>query len=85
MEIYTASQFRRKFKKLPEEVKRCAKEREVIFRDDPFNPKLETHKLHGKYSKFWAFSITNRYRIMFDFLPDGSVAFVDVDTHDMYR
>lgn len=85
MEIYTASQFRRKFKKLPEEVKRRAKEREEIFRDDQFHPKLETHKLHGKYSRFWAFSITNAYRIMFEFLPDGSAAFIDVDTHDMYR
>ena len=85
MEIYTASQFRRKFKKLPDEIKRRAREREGIFRLDPFNVKLETHKLHGKYSRFWAFSITNTHRIMFEFLRDGAVAFVDIDTHNIYR
>jgi len=85
MEIYTASLFRRKFKKLPGEIKRRALEREEIFRLDPFSAKLETHKLHDKYSRFWAFSITNTHRIMFEFLRDGAVAFVDIDTHNIYR
>ncbi len=85
MEILTTSGFRRKFKKLGKEIKTAAIERELLFRDNPFDPKLKTHKLHGKYRRYWAFSVTNTYRIMFDFITEHSVAFIDIDTHDLYR
>ncbi len=56
-----------------------------MFRENPFNPKLETHKLHGKYRRYWAFSVTNIYRIMFEFLGGGEIVFIDIDTHNIYR
>lgn len=85
MQIFTTSLFRRKFKKLPDTIKRQAGQKEKIFRADPFDPKLQTHKLRGPYARFWAFSVTRTYRIMFEFFKKDSVAFVDIDTHDMYR
>lgn len=85
MEIFTTSLFRSRFKKLSPEIKEKAKEREDIFRNNPFNPKLDTHKLHGKYRRYWAFSITNIYRIMFEFLGNNNVVFIDVDTHNIYK
>ena len=85
MEIVTTSLFRRKFKKLSLEVKQRAFEREKIFCANPFDKRLETHKLHGKYRRFFAFSITNSYRIMFDFLGRKKAVFIDIDTHNIYR
>lgn len=85
MEIFTTSAFRRKFKKLDSRIQRVAIEKEKIFRNDPFNDQLKTHKLHGKYKHFWAFSVTTVYRIMFDFIEDNRVAYIDIDTHAMYR
>ncbi len=85
MEIFTTSLFLRKFKKLPSEIKQEAIKKEKTFRGNPFDPKLRTHKLHGAYARFWAFSVTNTHRIMFEFLKDNKAVFVDIDTHDIYR
>ena len=59
-------------------------EREAIFRENIFDPKLKTHKLSGHLKAFWAFSITESYRIMFAIENDGVISFVDVDDHDIY-
>ncbi|MDO8521154.1 MAG: type II toxin-antitoxin system mRNA interferase toxin, RelE/StbE family [bacterium] len=85
MEIFTTSLFRRKFKKLSPAIKREAEKKEEIFRSNPFDGKLRTHKLHGAYARFWAFSVTNTYRIMFEFSKESKVTFVDIDTHELYR
>ena len=59
--------------------------REKLFRADCFHPSLDTHKLSGKLKGFWSFSITRKYRVMFQFLSAHEVYFVDVDDHDLYR
>ena len=53
-----------------------------LFIDDPFNPKLRTHKLSGKLSGQWAASIDDEYRIVFEFLTKNSVLLIDFGTHD---
>ena len=65
MNIYLTSKFKKAYKRLPKEIKEKAKIKEKIFRENPFNPILETHRLHGKYKNYWAFSIDKSYRIMF--------------------
>jgi len=49
------------------------------------DPRLKTHALTGKLKGYFAFSITLRYRILFIFEPDGSVTFIGVGTHTIYR
>lgn len=85
MVIRTASKFRKSYKKLPQFVKEKALERENIFRDDPFDSRLDTHKLHGKYRNYWAFSVVGQYRIMFVFSGKNLVDFVNVGTHEIYK
>ena len=84
-EIRTSPKFERQYRKLPRGVKAAAQAKEIIFRADPFDPRLDTHKLHGKEREAWAFSVTNKYRIKFLFLPGGSVLFLEIGTHDIYR
>lgn len=86
MEIVYSSKFAREYKKLPQNVKAVAEECEVIFRKNPFNPKLKTHKLKGKLSGFLSFSIGYSYRIIFEFSPGKqTVYFHTVGNHDIYR
>ncbi len=75
MKIIYSTQFARKYKKLPKEVKAAAEKAEVLFRKNPFNPELETHKLHGRLSLFWAFSINSDYRIIFEFGGDRDMVY----------
>ncbi|MBI2888419.1 MAG: type II toxin-antitoxin system mRNA interferase toxin, RelE/StbE family [Candidatus Liptonbacteria bacterium] len=76
--------FERAYKKLPKVVKEAAKEKERFFRENAFDSRLHTHKLHGKDKGAWAFSINNAYRIKFVFLNGASALFLDVGTHGIY-
>jgi len=57
MKIIYSSKFAKEYRKLPSSVKTIAEEHEVIFRRNPRNPKLKTHKLKGRLKKFLSFSI----------------------------
>lgn len=85
MEIFTSPLFEKHYAKLLKRIKEKAKQRELVFRDNPFHPSLETHKLHGKDADAWAFSIDRKYRIKFLFLGADNVLFLDIGTHDIYR
>ena len=86
MEIIYSSKFAREYKKLPENIKNIAEEQEILFRKDPFDPKLKTHTLKGKLRGFWSFSIGYKYRIIFEFVNNKTVAhFHSVGNHDIYE
>lgn len=82
MEIRTTPRFDRSYKKLPPEIKNKAKLREAIFRINPFDFRLATHKLHGKRKDEWAYSVDYSYRIVFIFLDEGTILYLDIGTHD---
>lgn len=84
-EIRTSPQFEKQYKKLPKRIKELAKERELIFRANLFDPRLETHKLHGREKDIWSFSINRSYRIKFIFLGRNKVLFLEVGTHNIYK
>lgn len=77
--------FERHYKKLSKNTKGRAREREKIFRENPFHPILKTHKLSGKEKEVWAFWINYSYRIKFIFLSDKDVLFLDIGTHEIYK
>ena len=86
MEIIYSSKFAREYKKLPKDVKTLAEEQEIIFRKDPFDSRLKTHKLKGKLGGFLSFSIGYKYRIIFEFAKDRkTVYFHTVGDHDIYQ
>lgn len=86
MKIIYGSKFAREYKKLPSNIKCFAEEQEIMFREDPFNPKLKTHKLKGRLIGFLSFSIGYKYRIIFEFSKDKDTAyFHSVGDHDIYQ
>lgn len=84
MKIFYLPKFRREYKKLPGKIKDLAEEREMIFRHNPFDPRLKTHKLSGPLKDFWSFYLDYRYRIIFDFIDENTVRFYSVGDHDIY-
>ncbi len=85
MDIEYSPTFKKQFKKLPREVQLRAVACEKIFRINPFDPRLKTHKLHGSMKEYWAFSISYNYRIGFTFLTGKLVHFHAVGSHDIYK
>lgn len=85
MKIYYSSKFEREYKKLPIKVKDLAEKKEKVFRLDPFDSSLKTHKLTGKLKDFWSFSIDESNRIIFEFAEKNIVWFHAVGSHEIYK
>ena len=77
--------FIKKFKKIPKTIQVIAMRKEDLFKKDPHDPTLQTHKLRGSLEGYWAFSINRSYRIMCEFKENNSVTFLYIGTHEIYR
>jgi len=84
MEILAKPKCTRQLKKLPGTIQEMAFEKSAIFCQDPFDPRLKTHKLHGKIEGYWALSIDHRTRAIFEFLDKNTAIFHSIGTHDIY-
>jgi len=85
MKIYYSNKFEKEYKRLPKKIKDLAEAKEKIFRKNPFDPKLKSHKLTGKLQEFWSFSINYQYRIIFEMVNKKEAWFHSVGTHEIYR
>ena len=56
-------------------------ERVELFKSNPFDPKLRTHKLSGKLKDLWSFSIEYDLRVIFSFADQERIIFVDIGSH----
>lgn len=84
MKILYSPQFSNKYSQLPGAIKEKAERKEKIFRNNPFDIRLKTHKLHGRMEEFWAFSIDIRYRIVFKFESNSNIKFYTIGDHSIY-
>lgn len=84
MKIYYSRKFAKEYRRLPKKIKLAAERKENIFRNDPFDPQLKTHKLTGKLKDSWSFSIDYHYRIIFEFKDENTIWFHSVGTHGIY-
>ena len=85
MEIYYSSKFEKEYKRLPLKVKLIAEKKERLFRKNPKEKSLKTHKLTGKLKQYYAFSVDYQYRIIFEFVSKNEVWFLSVGTHEIYK
>ena len=58
------------------------KQKPDIFQNNPFEKSLRTHKLSGRLSDLWSFSVEYDVRVVFYFADENKVIFVDIGTHD---
>ncbi|MDA2922708.1 type II toxin-antitoxin system mRNA interferase toxin, RelE/StbE family [Patescibacteria group bacterium AH-259-L07] len=85
MKILYLPKFAKQYRRLPIRIKDLAEEKENIFRKNPNDPRLKTHKLHGRLRSFWAFSVNYEYRIIFDLADKNTVRFYSIGLHDIYE
>lgn len=85
MIIRLSSKFVKNYRKLSNEIKKQAKDKEIVFRENPFDIRLRTHKLVGKEKECWAFSINYSYRIKFIFVTKREAIFLDIGPHSIYK
>jgi len=84
VEIAFSSSFRRAFKKSVAghaSLEARFWERVELFKHNPFEPKIMTHKLSGKLKDLWSFSVEYDVRVIFSFAGQDKVVFVDVGSH----
>jgi mRNA-degrading endonuclease YafQ of YafQ-DinJ toxin-antitoxin module len=83
-----AKSFRRALCKLPAPQKKSAKEAFRIFQQDPFDPRLRTHKIHkltAAYGKtIYSVCIEGDLRAVF-YIEGDTVWSVDIGSHAIYR
>jgi mRNA-degrading endonuclease RelE of RelBE toxin-antitoxin system len=78
-------EFFRKLKKLDPQLKEISFKKIELFRDRSNHKGLEVHKLHGKYTGFWGFSIDRKNRIMFEWISNDEARLHTVGDHDIYN
>lgn len=84
MKIYYSGRFAREYRKLAREIKKIAETREAIFRSNPFESTLKTHKLTGKLKNYWSFSLDPKHRVIFEFVNGEEIWFLSVGSHSIY-
>jgi addiction module RelE/StbE family toxin len=84
-EVAFSSSFKRAFKKriggqkdMEEKFWRCLE----IFRENPFDSRLRTHKLSGDLRGHWSLAVEYDVRIVFQFASKNRAIFQDIGTHD---
>ena len=80
--------FWRSFGKLPERQQQKARAAFLIFKRDPFDPRLRSHKIHklsARYGRIvYAAEIEADLRVAF-YIKGEMVVTVDIGSHDVYR
>lgn len=85
MTIHFKPSFVREFKKLPAEIQEEAFERIGLFKVIENHKKLKVHKLKGRLSDFYSFSVTYSHRIVFSYESKTEVVFLAIGDHDIYK
>lgn len=85
LKSFTSPSFENSLDKLEKKIQETAMRKIAVFENNFLHPSLRAHKLHGELSRFWAFSVTKSYRILFKFLKDNEVVYCDIGDHDMYK
>ncbi len=77
--------FLRRFHKLPPDLQDEVEEKIEIFRRDPRHASLKTHKLKGRLTGSWSFSVNYRYRVIFEYESDNVISLMSVGDHSVYE
>ncbi|MEK7075149.1 MAG: type II toxin-antitoxin system mRNA interferase toxin, RelE/StbE family [Patescibacteria group bacterium] len=84
-QIFLSLYFEKNFNILPERIQKLVRRKDQIFRTDAFHSSLRTHKLHGEFKNYWAYSINREYRVLFSFDNDHAVTYLNIGTHEIYK
>jgi len=85
MQIIYSPQFIKDYKRIDNKTKEKAEEKERIFRKNPFNARLKTHKLSGRLYDLWSFFVDYDCRIIFEIKSEKVIVFHAIGGHSIYK
>lgn len=86
MNVKTTKNFDKKLQRLPARTKESFKKKVLIFLDNPFDVRLNNHRLHGSLNKYRSINITGDYRLIYEDLEENLVLLIDINTHsELYK
>ncbi len=85
MQIIYSPRFIKLYYRLDDLTKIKAEKKEKIFRKNPFDSRLETHKLSGRLNDLWSFSVDYDCRIVFEFQSEKTIVFHAIGGHSIYK
>ena len=85
MQIIYSPRFIKLYNRLDNQTKLKAEKKEAIFLKNPFDSRLETHKLSGRLDGLWSFSIDYDCRIIFEFKSEKVIIFHAIGGHSIYK
>ena len=85
MQIVYSKQFVKDFNRLDFQTQKKSRDKEIIFRGNPFDHRLRTHKLSGRLESLWSFSVDYDCRIVFEFESTKIVIFHAIGGHSIYK
>lgn len=86
MKIEFHRHFTKRYKSIPPKIRHQFEERLFIFEENPFHPLLNNHPLTGDRKGQWSINVTGDWRAIYVFKNEGTVVFIDIDTHsNLYR
>ena len=85
IELEYAPKFLKKLDKLESSVRDEAVWRIERFKNPRNHKALRVHKLHGRFKDRYAFSITNKVRIIFRYENPKFASILTIDDHDVYK
>ena len=56
-----------------------------LFKNEKNHKLLKIHKLHGKMSGYFSFSVNYKFRIVFRYETKTEMVLLDIDDHDIYK
>ena len=84
----TTTAFRKALRKLTPREKASAQNAFRVFKDNPFDPRLRTHKVHGLSAKLgrtiYSVYVESDLRVVF-YLTGDCVISLDIGDHAIYR
>ncbi len=85
MEIEYKPTFIKQYACFESSLKQEIKEKIELFKDKKNHKQLKVHKLKGKLSKYYSFSVNYKYRIVFAYQSKSRAALLAVGDHDIYK
>ena len=73
--------FEKRYSKLSKKVKDSFKKRRDLFLNDPHNPILGIHMLHGKHEDCFSFNITGDIRVVYKEVKKDVFVLIDIGSH----
>lgn len=83
--IVFSEKFVTQFESLSQKIQGVAHKKIEMFRANPKHPSLKTHKLNGALKGYFSFSVDYEVRIVFEFREKGTVHFLKIGSHEVYR